>query len=263
MEADCFFRMGSTHSVCQDYAATDVSTGGVCVAVSDGCSSAPDTDFGARFMVRAALMEPEHLYASEILTAACRMRVAARLQRSSLQATLLVASCFDEFVRVCRAGDGVVVWRDRDGTVSYEQVAYDNNTPAYLSYGLNDEDTKQFLASVPGRTVSSGTRTPDGYWWIKEDVREPAALSWEVRNLRVSDVDLVLLFSDGIESFQASDGSVVPVETILDELLSIKNFKGQFLARRCSSYLARTCGPRGWKHADDFSVAGIYLGEQP
>ena len=253
--------MGSTHSVCQDYAATSVSPNtGVRVAVSDGCSSAPHTDFGARFLVRAALSQ--ELRDSEILLAATRMRSAASLSWRALQATLLVANLETSGELITyRAGDGVQVHRFRNGEVFYEHVAYDANTPAYLSYLLNEDDRKTFLETVPGCTLTFGARTPEGVWSTTSRRETPARLGGDGQSFDSKEIDLVLLFTDGIESFQNPDGSVVPIETILDEILSIKNYKGEFLARRCSRFLAKTCAERGWKHADDFAVAGLYLGE--
>ena len=54
IHVDCAFRMGRTHLVCQDYAA--VAAGEFpCVLLADGCSWSPDTDMGARLLVRSAL----------------------------------------------------------------------------------------------------------------------------------------------------------------------------------------------------------------
>jgi hypothetical protein len=161
---------------------------------------------------------------------------------------------------VYRAGDGVLAHRRRDGTVFYEHVSYDANTPAYLSYLLTEEDRSEFLGTVQSRTVTFGERAPSGEWLATEMIRGAPRLGGELFSFANS-TDLVLLFTDGIESFQNLDGSLVPIESILDEILTIKNFKGQFLSRRCSRFLSKTCVERGWKHADDFAVAGIYIGD--
>ena len=65
MNADSAFRMGSTHAVCQDYAVASAWTAAAhtdgaappprpYIILSDGCSSTPDTDVGARLLVKAA-----------------------------------------------------------------------------------------------------------------------------------------------------------------------------------------------------------------
>ena len=49
MAADVFYAIGSTHHVCQDFAVAN----GDFVILSDGCSSAKDSDWGARLLVKA------------------------------------------------------------------------------------------------------------------------------------------------------------------------------------------------------------------
>src|SRR6185295_18680312 len=49
MNTDAAINIGSTHSVCQDYA---IARNGY-VVLADGCSSSPDTDIGARLLVKA------------------------------------------------------------------------------------------------------------------------------------------------------------------------------------------------------------------
>jgi hypothetical protein len=78
----------------------------------------------------------------------------------------------------------------------------------------------------------------------------------------VDAIDLVLLFSDGVESFTDESGVQVPLHAVLDEVLGFKNYTGQFIARRSARFL-KDAAARGWKHSDDFSCAGIYLGDTP
>ena len=54
---DSIFKIGKTHTVCQDYAIHKQSENVSfkqenIIALSDGCSGAPDTDFGSRFLVK-------------------------------------------------------------------------------------------------------------------------------------------------------------------------------------------------------------------
>ena len=60
MNADSVFNIGATHAVCQDYviARSGETTfgspnAGPYIILSDGCSSSPDTDMGARLLVKA------------------------------------------------------------------------------------------------------------------------------------------------------------------------------------------------------------------
>src|SRR6185369_1284542 len=149
MGADCFFRMGSRHHVCQDYARTGGYRGYTIAALSDGCSSSPDTDFGARFLVQAFMQVPMATGDSVAMAASC-MAAASGLPRSCLDATLLAV--FESgigVVHAIRAGDGVFAYRDRDGTWFYDQVEFGNNAPAYLSYRLNRELMDRHLSLSP------------------------------------------------------------------------------------------------------------------
>jgi len=262
METDSFYRMGSTHSVCQDYAASGVSPfGDVRAAVSDGCSTALDSDWGARFLARAAMTEKE-IGTFSVLDAAKDMIAASRLPRQALRATLLIAYVLSNGeVRAYRSGDGVIVTRARSGFVAYERVEFEGNMPPYLSYIGVHSDVDEYYQLCRTQTITLGARDLGGKWTRKESQDFPSVIGHSSLLGSPRELDLVLLFSDGVESFQDRDGNVVPLETILDELLAIRNFKGQFLGRRCGAFLQRTCAERGWKHSDDFSVAGIYFGD--
>ena len=54
MTADAYFAIGRTHDVCQDYALASDDVPKTWALVSDGCSSSPASDIGARLLGRAA-----------------------------------------------------------------------------------------------------------------------------------------------------------------------------------------------------------------
>ncbi|MBC8139363.1 MAG: protein phosphatase 2C domain-containing protein, partial [Fibrella sp.] len=55
-QSDAAFAIGKTHKVCQDYALTgDAHATIPTVWLSDGCSSSPHTDIGARLLTHVAL----------------------------------------------------------------------------------------------------------------------------------------------------------------------------------------------------------------
>src|SRR5437868_4207156 len=53
MNSDCAFQIGAAHTVCQDYAVAHSGVPAYAI-LADGCSSSPDTDIGARLLVKAA-----------------------------------------------------------------------------------------------------------------------------------------------------------------------------------------------------------------
>jgi len=257
MGADCFFRMGASHQVCQDYAAVGESNGNVYAALSDGCSSSKDSDFGARFLVKAALQSHEgsRLDRFSVIAGANAMAHTVPVERAALDATLLtVGVCGDE-VRAQRLGDGVIVSRDRGGVTVYNTISFDNNMPQYLSYGLSFANMERYRSMVRNVTITSGVLGGPEFQDTMSlgSLRDLETIMHDRRH-----VDLVLLFSDGIESFQDEHGELIPLPVVLEEFMQFKGYAGQFIARRCTRFL-KDAAKRGWTHADDLSCAGVYL----
>jgi hypothetical protein len=120
MAADAFFRMGSHHKVCQDYAVSGIFAGRPYAMLADGCSSSQDTDYGARFLVSAASRRLHRLVdglieAKDIITDAVAMARVVGVSQRSLDATLLCAIGGDFGGRVIQSGDGVIAARRHDG----------------------------------------------------------------------------------------------------------------------------------------------------
>lgn len=280
MSADAYFRMGSTHAICQDYAVAGSRDGAPFAFLSDGCSGtankndpgSPHTDFGARFLVRAALRElPEMLegrfHYRSIASMALATANMAGLGRTALDATLLavVLAADSHNAHVFQTGDGVIAARRRDGGIDYFAMSFGENAPYYLSY-LHDESLRQtFIRLAKTATETANSFKPGEGWGVATE-RTFDLHTYGICNARwfsVEAYDVVLIMSDGAESFFDHAGEGVPLESVLEQLFALKNLNGEFLTRRCNAFLHRFCTERGWKHADDFSVAGIYLGEAP
>lgn len=277
MGTDFFFRMGASHSICQDYCLAGKTNNMEYAVLSDGCSGlpipgqpgSPYTDFGARFLARSAVMAlDEHWSASPVVITwhASTMINAARLPPQALDATLLMAWVAGSNIRMLTSGDGVKVIRYRDGSITVNAYEYSNNMPFYLGYTANPSRLKQYLREVTQEHAKETTRIicrTDGAWMDPVISEAPIVDEWQSSRFSAvasGDVDLVLLFSDGIESFQDDRGQLVTLTAVLDELMDFKNYTGQFVARRCARFL-KDAAARGWKHSDDFSCAGIYLGD--
>lgn len=289
MWSDFFFRMGSTHAVCQDYAVAGQSGNVTYAMLADGCSGkhipgepgSPYTDFGARFLVRCAQRYLGEMVAGRfpetaIVHDAQAITHQAHLPSVSLDATLLaVVAQPGGSALTFQTGDGVIAIRHRDGTRTYQSVEFGNNMPYYLSYLLHPTRRQSFFKPPPEAGVSpeeagkafmtTGAKQPGGPWertqWTFH-INPTEPLTFTGRH-EPHPTELVMLLSDGASSFQLKDGTPVPLEDVLDQLFEIKGFAGQFLTRRCTRFLQTFCAERGWQHSDDFSVAGIYLGASP
>ncbi|MFN2514557.1 MAG: protein phosphatase 2C domain-containing protein, partial [Pyrinomonadaceae bacterium] len=129
MNVDSAFIIGATHAVCQDYAVAgnglpthqardENSPAAPYLILSDGCSSSPDTDIGARLLVKAAeqILLVYRPLASELpemhkesAQRALTWAGLAGLSPQVVDATLLTAHVRgDELILGC-SGDAVIV----------------------------------------------------------------------------------------------------------------------------------------------------------
>lgn len=283
--ADAFFAIGKTHMVCQDYArAGRAADGRPYVALCDGCSSSPDTDFGARLLAAAAehrlhtldLNESIEAHEHGILERADQAASILGLPRRCLDATLLTA-CYGEGpegepgVRVSLRGDGVVALRRRDGHFFLYQIEHLRGAPFYLSYDMEPQRRsaycEEFGDVARSRVYFSKLaehRPQDG--WI-------GALTTDFHGrgddwfFRAADYDLVVLMSDGAASFQRLSETTtsrrlegIPLEQVVAHVVDVKSTTGRFLQRRCHKFLSGFCVQNGWQHADDFAAAAVWMG---
>jgi len=269
MQADAYFAIGQSHLVCEDYARAGLAKSGAGFAVvSDGCSSSTDTDVGAR-LIALATESSIHgaglpLTHKDLEAVAGQAREGIRgldMGSSCLDATLLAAHASSGTVNIVVVGDGAVVGRRQGGELEVWESDF-GGMPAYLSYLLEPAQLEGYLGeglarrkvvhSLAGEQISVDERdiSPSSFaWWLTLD----AAI-----------YDLILLFSDGVSSFCTrsirGESLAVPLEAVVAEVASLKTTTGRFLTRRCRRFLGRFCTANNWHHADDFSVAGLYLG---
>jgi len=298
MNADSFFSKGKSHTICQDFSKSGVQKNGLPYAiVCDGCSSSPDTDTGARLLAHSASAALDWLNGDlvgggsrasgliafqnveeAIIQNAKDAASGLKLNPLCLDSTLMIAyaskgSCSNGessiSVNVIVRGDGAVLARNRQGMVflfCYEQK---NNAPDYLSYKLDEGRYRKYHEKFGHQNIcsySSGYQLDEGRLtidyinnWTCEDSSVNLFFDQEY-------YDLVMLFSDGISSFQkliesetGRTSEDIPAETVIaDHMLKIPNFTGAFLQRRCNKFL-RYCQENQWHHGDDFSAAAIWM----
>ncbi len=279
METDYIFRMGATHSICQDYAVASQKGEQAFALLSDGCSGvavkgdpgSPHTELGARFLVLATSHHLQDLFDGDfpkqkVAIEADGMIRQARLRRIALDATLLAAVKQGRYTRTFQIGDGVVAGRYRDGRIRYYTLKFGGNRPYYLSYSLDEARENQFYEEAKTVTTMTNLYTPgQGWGQAVETTVELAGFRLCQQHLFADDeYEVVLLLSDGIESFMRK-GTTEPVslEAVLEQVCAFKNYQGDFITRRCVAFLTRFCVDKGWVHNDDFSCTGIYNGPLP
>jgi len=258
MHADSAYVIGHGHKVCQDYARHGRINGLDYAIVSDGCSSSPDTDIGARLLVLTTELNLQ--YCSEqgfteraILDISRHALYAAgfppiTLDPRCLDATLLVAVAWRDAISILAGGDGVIACLDQYDHVAIWDIEAPDNHPRYPNY-LNDIIRRKIVESGQPWTVSG----PDGVEMCTPKV--------EAFYTAFTGQKVVAVFSDGVKSFVDADRKPIPFEAIVRELLDFKYMTGQFVQRRMQKFL-KAAAQRGWQHFDDLSMAAIYTGKE-
>lgn len=268
MNADSFFSIGTTHQVCQDYARAGIIEDKPYVIVSDGCSTAPDSDFGCRLITKSAevnIHEPNiELFLKKTLEGVSDFSDKINLSKDSLCATLLVARVIDEKLQIIVVGDGAFVVDN-----VFWNIHFDSGAPYYLRYELDNKIKSDYFKKFPplGRIekqkIEQSEASSDAFELKNETLKDIAFVyEWDkntVKNLT--------LFSDGINSFTELERTTTskqpkPVSAlaVAKELIGFKNFSGEFVQRRCKRAM-KDFANRNWSHFDDLSVASIKVNE--
>ena len=284
MHADSSYVMGMGHRVCQDYARagrTPQEHPLVYGIVSDGCSSSPDTDVGARLLALGAeamlhqcfeqTLRDRHFYrrqrvdpevplfqeedclnrpfmdvARHAFMANHTLRdMQTRLRSEALDATLLfVAAESSGVARFCCMGDGVIAAKDWvKGGLRIWDVEAPDGYPRYPNYCNNDMRRASVEAGSP---------------WI---VRFPGGGEFHTSKVKSFDqpvvgAQVVAIFSDGVRSFTDAERNPIPSAEIVAELMAFKGYQGAFVQRRMHAFL-KAAAKRGWRHEDDLAMAAI------
>jgi len=269
--ADAYFALGKSHTVCQDYAgvATVPDSQGktVMAAVSDGCSSSPDTDFGARFLVKTRLtgLYPPTPTPRYFMGAANMAARTLALGDHCLDATLLHAEVTGDELTVVAYGDGVIDLEFKNGDRSTYSIEFSNEAPAYLSYWLREDDLDMYLEKLGRRKVSIDVSFSGGSGYSKDiEERVTREAYGYVQKYPWRTVKRVTLCTDGVRSFRRVTAlgatESVPLLDVLDEVTAIKSPAGAFMVRRMRRFLYDFCPKNGWYHDDDVGVATILNG---
>jgi len=172
------------------------------------------------------------------------------------------------------AGDGFLVGRKRYGGYTLILSEYPSGAPRYPSYDLDPVRRARYVqeyGDVQGLDAQKNfvhriTIIEDGKITSVTDHPIEDVESKPYRCLfEALEYDMVLLLSDGAQSFHRPVGSNgatenVPYLEVIEEMLAVKGFAGEFIVRRARAFLKKAAS-KGWSHDDDFSVAAIYLGE--
>jgi hypothetical protein len=288
MNADVAIEVGNSHKLCEDYGraalfpcANDVKL--PYVIISDGCSDpkSPDTDFGARLLVKAAenflLVDGNH-FATNAIAAASAQAQGIGLHKNSLDCTLLVAtSTLQGVAKVMCWGDGAIVARRRDGSMRVIEIQFPSGAPYYLNYELDRNrlsafyemevppDQKTGLPGMKGlmKLVKGYEIDAQGNTTLAETTSSGDPETF--RDFKKEEYQFVGIMTDGVESFYSiNDKGIhvpVPLTDVVKEVMRYGPATGgEFVQRRFNKFSKEFCEKNGWYHYDDFTIGVINLG---
>jgi hypothetical protein len=271
MIADSFVAVGTSHHICQDYVYAGEVNGKPLAIVSDGCSSAPHSDWGSRFLT-TFLRKEIYQNPSQSLESIYRLvaklsanqLLALDLPKEALRATLLSVSLEDNNFVAGIWGDGFIFARRRkDGVLVLIKREFTSGAPYYLQYDL--ENMQAFYKTeFPGKY----TRTCITYEndTIMDHIVHEIDVGMQCcfEQFSLQEYDFVGVMTDGINSFKKSlvdTTSISQYDVKWDELapvfLAFKSFAGEFVHRRMQRVLKDSI-KQNITHYDDLGVAAIY-----
>jgi len=262
---DSYYRIGSTHRVCQDFALA----GARHAVISDGCSFGgatvkPPTELGAQILARRAsqLLKSSPSIDHDTLIRECLELVSVLgLDSDCLAATLGYIDIDDDDFFTNLVGDGCIIARNYLGNLWVYNIEFKSGAPFYLRYLLDQNPTVDDYLKIFGDAVIETDTLID----INENNHYDNVLEYNYLerincySFSFDNYDLVAITSDGINSFVDSSNNPVSRNLIIEELFKFKNYNPGFLERRCNRAF-QTFAKRGWLNQDDFSIGTIYVG---
>lgn len=275
MNLDTFLKIGSQHSVCEDYVLSGEYGALKYIILSDGCSSSPNTEMGARILCYLARQYIRYRFEQNSESSLdyydtgnwiiYNAEMAARqlgLPRTCLDATLLIS--FVDFsqpipsVNIFIYGDGFVVLVPKDGPLEMYEIEFaPDNMPFYLSYNIDPERFEMYHKKKVSKFLSKSTKSEQIF---KNEFAYDANSQFQ---FFIDNYKTILLFSDGLKSFIKQDPTnreILNPLDIIEGLISFKNIKGKFLQRRVSKAL-KSLAENNIVHYDDLSI-GAYINEE-
>ena len=259
MNTDHYFAMGKSHKVCQDYAYSGKNSVGNHVAViSDGCSASPDTDFGARFLVRSVVIcgaqtkfgipNYEEALVRGAIWCASQAHKGLLLSPQCLDATMMYLEVIGDKIIVVTAGDGVIFGVTKNGQLDFWNIEYPSGAPFYPSYLLDEDRYDRYLEEFGDTYVLKKNRED----LLCENSEHDGMV--HLSTFRKENYKFIGVASDGIHTCNMS------TEEALKQLTAFKGVKGDFVKRRMRRFL-KNCRKNNTYPTDDISMAVVHLGE--
>ncbi|MDB5194476.1 MAG: hypothetical protein JWN50_490 [Parcubacteria group bacterium] len=280
LHADHYFQIGSAHYAhglpCQDYALSGGNERSAVAVVSDGCSTGRHTDVGSRIQAlsllgamksvaenpREGLLDMSVAIQDRKKELLHDARMLLGLSSSDMLATCVYAYLSETGGFVHVEGDGVVAKKFTDGSLVASHYEWADNTPFYPAYtGL---DLEEFVKTHGGDLSAMRLSRTDVFIDTLGKVGESRIVEFnlrdgllgifeEITNEEIETLESVAVFSDGAAQIEGVEW----IDAVV-ELMSFKNFAGEFAKRRMIRAL-KNYERKSSKPVDDVSMAVIHI----
>jgi hypothetical protein len=287
MITDSFFLIGSTHTICEDYAYSGKFTNlehqeMSYVIISDGCSASDHVDLGARLLVHSAIDEIKRSYQSPDVYNDCSAEyidslvgdgilknskkaldvLGDSLDEYALDATLLYAVSDGSKTFINAYGDGNIVIKTAKET-KIINIEFETGAPYYLSYLLSDDRRYNYQMATESHEMKKIVTTTTYDNNFKEIDRDESRVDFDNSFYLTIDEPLisVSVLSDGVETYKQYNESAEKVlhdnlSHSVEQLTSFKNYGEDFVKRRVNAYHRKGANNK-LEHSDDVSIATI------
>lgn len=270
MILDSCYIIGSTHNTCQDYSLAFTSPTKKFIAISDGCSSSPNSDFGSRILIKACqntyLTNPTSLAESSFIDkvwtyAQDSVKIISNIEQPCLDATLLFAYISGKTIHVTMVGDGTVSLKAKDGMIFTKTIDYKDNAPLYLGYLYSKE--RRDLLNCAFDCTKTITEYMHKNGAILNSTKRISTNDIEHFSFDIEDYESITLFSDGVSSFihqNDIDYVRIPEHVMVEHLIKFKNSDGGYTPNHFYN-VHKMFSSECKINTDDFSAASFFMSE--
>lgn len=270
MNSDSYFEIG-THSICQDYVLHHNSPDICYVILSDGCSSVEHSEIGAQILChvakyfidlyhrtnifdQCATVTIHNLLGNSIRNRADEIRKLYQINSSSLEATLMIAVATQGKLYEFVFGDGIIIKKFKNEQIKIKSIDFSANAPFYL---INDKiDYLNFLKNE--KKINNPIRS---FTDIEKDSTEAYSFDapyYNYTSIEETELNLVMLCSDGILSYRNLEKNPVNLLDICSKIIKFPNTAGEFV-KRTMIYFKKENEKKHWTHYDDVGCGAIIL----
>ena len=278
MITDTFIEIGSQHQMCEDY----IISGPNYIILADGCSGSKHSEMGARFLCYMARMfmvqygvgnYGDHTYPQRlgnwVIHNAEMLTRQLGLDKSSLDATLIVAYQKDDFLAVHMFGDGHIVLNtiyDPEYEIySVDYKAGQRSMPYYLRYLIDKEGHELYHEKKVSKMIYKD-QISFGEFLGESDPVERAYDEPESWYFNVQAYRSISICSDGLGTFlrsnpEESGNKIMNAYEMVPSIFNFKSNNGVFLQREINiCKRQRKKAGLKFEHFDDLSI-GTFLRE--